>query len=125
MHIAEVQCQWENAAARTANRVLICDTNAVATAIWHHRYMGCRAPAVDAVAAAHRCPDLYLLTDVDTPFVDDGTRDGEAFRTWMHGEFERELQALGIPFYSLSGPQDKRKEEALGQIARLMRHASL
>ena len=61
---------------RIANRVLICDTDAFATAIWHERYLGVPSAAVLAVAAG-RTYDLYVLTDVDTPFVPDDIRDGE------------------------------------------------
>jgi hypothetical protein len=34
--------RMEDALARSANRVLICDTDAFATAIWHERYLGRR-----------------------------------------------------------------------------------
>ena len=82
--IAREQCRREDAAARQANRVLICDTDAFATRIWYRRYQHDWSPAVDAIAAAHRRPDLYLLTDVNTPFEQDGSRDGELIREWMH-----------------------------------------
>jgi NadR type nicotinamide-nucleotide adenylyltransferase len=71
-HIAAVQCEREDLAARQANRVLICDTDAFATSVWHLRYLGTRSSEVEAVAAAHRRPDLYLVPDVDTPFLQDG-----------------------------------------------------
>lgn len=102
-HIAEIQCRREDAAARQANRVLICDTDALATAIWHRRYLHERSPAVEAIAARHRHPDLYLLTDVNTPFVQDGTRDGEAIRAWMHATFITELRAGRRPYRLLRG----------------------
>jgi HTH-type transcriptional repressor of NAD biosynthesis genes len=38
VHIAAVQNEREDLAAREANRVLICDTNAFATWLWHRRY---------------------------------------------------------------------------------------
>jgi len=73
--------------AREANRILICDTDVLATGIWHERYMGCRSPDVEAIAASHR-HDLYLLTGCDLPFVQDGLRDGETIRQWMTKRFE-------------------------------------
>src|SRR5262245_25485099 len=101
--IAKIQCERENEAARRANKVLICDTDAFATGVWHRRYMGERSPEVEGVAADHRRPDLYLLTDVNTPFIQDGTRDGELIREWMHETFVAELTAQGRPFRLVSG----------------------
>ena len=101
--IAKTQCERENEAARRANKILICDTDAFATGVWHRRYMGERSPEVEAVAADHRRPDLYLLTDVNTPFIQDGTRDGELIREWMHETFVAELTAQGRPFRLVSG----------------------
>jgi NadR type nicotinamide-nucleotide adenylyltransferase len=112
-HIARVQCEREDAAARACNRILICDTDAFATAIWHRRYLNERSPAVAALAAAHRCPDLYLLPDVETPFVQDGIRDGEAIRQWMHETFLAELNAQQRPYRLLTGSFDERFAQAV------------
>ncbi|HET7609759.1 MAG TPA: AAA family ATPase, partial [Gammaproteobacteria bacterium] len=60
--IARRQAASEDEAARKLPRpLLFCDTDALATAVWHERYMGRRSPNVEAFAAA-RVPDLYLLT---------------------------------------------------------------
>lgn len=115
-HIAQVQCECENEAARRANKVLFCDTDAFATGIWHRRYLYERSAAVEAIAAAHRCPDLYLLTDVNTPFEQDGTRDGEAIRYWMHETFVAELTAQQRPFQFLSGSASERLASAIAMI---------
>ncbi len=48
--IAEEQTRREDEAARRANRVLICDTNAFATVLWHRRYMGSHSHAVEEIA---------------------------------------------------------------------------
>ena len=114
--IAKTQCERENEAARRANKILICDTDAFATGVWHHRYMGERSPEVEAVAADHRRPDLYLLTDVNTPFIQDGTRDGELIREWMHETFVAELTAQGRPFRLVSGALQARFNRAVESI---------
>src|SRR5262249_27691729 len=111
--IAKTQCERENEAARRASKALICDTDAFATGVWHLRYMGGRSPEVEAIAAAHRRPDIYLLTDVDTPFVQDGTRDGELIREWMHETFVAELTAQRRPFRLLSGALQYRFDRAV------------
>lgn len=59
------------AAKRQANRVLIEDTDAAMTQIWADMLGHPRDPAVEAFWTA---PDLYVVCDVDTPWVDDGQR---------------------------------------------------
>jgi len=111
--IAKTQCEREDEAARRANKVLICDTDAFATGVWHRRYMRERSPEVEAIAAAHRRPDLYLLTDVNTPFVQDGTRDGALIRDWMHEAFIAELTAQERQFQFISGSLHERFRKAV------------
>jgi HTH-type transcriptional repressor of NAD biosynthesis genes len=118
--IAREQCARENAAARRSNRVLFCDTDAFATRVWYRRYLGGWSAEVDAIAAEHRRPDLYLLTDVNTPFEQDGTRDGEQIREWMHQTFFEELTAHGRPFVALSGSRSERLAVAAELVRRLL-----
>jgi NadR type nicotinamide-nucleotide adenylyltransferase len=118
--IAREQQARENAAARVANRVLFCDTNAFATGTWHERYMGRRSPAVDTVGARDKV-DLYLLTEPDFPFVQDGLRDGERIRDWMHGRFAEQLAGMSVPVVRLAGPHDQRMETAADAVNALLR----
>lgn len=122
-HIAQVQCELENRAARQANRILICDTDAFATSIWHRRYLNANSPEVEAIVAKHRQPDLYLLTDVNTPFEQDGTRDGEAIRVWMHEIFVTEMTRQKRPFHFLTGSREERLEKAITVIDELSHHS--
>ena len=115
-HIAAEQCRREDAAARRCHRLLICDTDAFATGIWFQRYLNRRSPAVDAIAEAQRRPDLYLLTDVATPFVQDGVRDGERIRDWMHAQFVTELTATGRPFVEITGNRAERLAAATAAV---------
>lgn len=123
VHIAEEQTRREEAAARRANRVLICDTNAFATGLWHRRYVGGRSAEVEAVAARGRC-DLYLLTGDEIPFVQDGLRDGEHIRHEMHGWFEAALAAQPVPWRLLRGSPEARLCEAAALIDELLPTAS-
>lgn len=120
-HIAARQCELEEEAARRANRILICDTDAFTTGVWHRRYLGARSPEVEGIAARHRRPDLYLLTDIDTPFEQDGTRDGEHVREWMHEVFEAELRAQGRPFRPVRGTREGRLRQSVGYIKELLK----
>jgi NadR type nicotinamide-nucleotide adenylyltransferase len=117
--IAREQQRRENAAARVANRVLFCDTNAWATGLWCERYQGRRNPEVDAIGArdvAH----LYLLTEPDFPFVQDGFRDGEKIRDWMHERFEQELAKTGVSVVRVRGSAAVRIEHARQAVAAVL-----
>ena len=114
--IAREQNRREDLAARTAQPALICDTDSFATAIWQERYMGRRSPEVEALAAGRRYA-CTLVTDVDIPFVQDGLRDGEAIRTWMHNLFLERLREAGKPFTIVSGSRQARVATAVAVIA--------
>jgi NadR type nicotinamide-nucleotide adenylyltransferase len=115
VRISTEQNRREDRAAREANRVLICDTDAFATTLWHERYIGHLSPAVADVARGRRM-DLYLLTDVDIPFIQDGYRDGEHIRHAMHQRFLNELERQNKLYVLLSGPHEARLEKAIRAI---------
>jgi nicotinamide riboside kinase len=119
VHIAREQCRREDAAARVADRVLICDTDAFATAIWHERYLHTASPVLEAMAGARR-PHLYLLAGDEIPFVQDGTRDGEQIRSWMHRRFLAALEAQRLPYRLLSGAPEVRLRAAIAAIDALL-----
>ena len=116
--IAEEQTRREDAAARQTNRVLICDTNAFATVLWHRRYMGSHSKTVEDIARRNRC-DLYLLTGDEIPFVQDGLRDGEHIRHEMHKWFEEALAAQAVPWHVLRGSHEERMCEAVRLVQAL------
>jgi HTH-type transcriptional regulator, transcriptional repressor of NAD biosynthesis genes len=118
-HIATEQARMEDALARLAKKVLICDTDAFATTIWHERYMGTLSSAVQAIAAT-RTYDLYVVTDVSIPFVQDGIRDGESFRQWMQGRFIEELSRKQTPMIVVSGPHEERFAAAVRRIDEIL-----
>jgi len=117
--IAREQQAREDAAARRANRVLVCDTDSFATAIWHERYTGRRSPAVERQARWSHIW-LYFLTDVRTPFFQDGIRDGEAIREWMHNRFLEAMAGTGRPYAELSGSPERRLEIARDNVEFIM-----
>lgn len=118
-HIAGEQERRENLAAREANKVLICDTNAFATTLWHRRYMGFESEQVMQIARRGKC-DLYLLTGDEIPFVQDGLRDGEMIRHEMHRWFEEALKNQTVPWRLLRGSHQERLCEARAIINTLL-----
>jgi HTH-type transcriptional regulator, transcriptional repressor of NAD biosynthesis genes len=120
VHIAEVQTDWEDAAARQGGPLLVCDTDALATAIWHERYLGSEAPAVYDIADL-RQPALYLVTDHEgVRFEQDGVRDGEHIRAWMTGRFIEVLNQRGHEHLLMTGPPEERLDKAVKATARLL-----
>ena len=117
--IARQQQEMEDKVAREANRILICDTDVLSTGIWHERYVGSRSAEVEAIAAS-RQHDLYLLTDCDLPFVQDGLRDGETIRQWMTNRFEQVLTERGLPWAKLRGIGRQRLDVAVEQVDKLL-----
>jgi HTH-type transcriptional regulator, transcriptional repressor of NAD biosynthesis genes len=115
--IALEQQRWEDAAARASSPVLICDTDAFATEIWHERYVGARSDALVKLAAELPRRRSYLLSDWrDVPFENDGLRDGEHIREWMHQTFAARLAAQSAPWRVIEGTLEERIAQALEWI---------
>ena len=97
----------EDRAARYANRIVIVDTDAFATSLFHELYVGYRAPELDAYLRNY---DLYLLTSIDTPFQMDTTGlryDGDT-RAFMDATYQRHAEESGRPWVALQGPPQER-----------------
>jgi NadR type nicotinamide-nucleotide adenylyltransferase len=120
IHIASEQQRREDEMSRVANKVLIGDTNAFATGTWHERYMGHRCQAVDLIGQRDKV-DLYLITEPDFPFVQDGWRDGQHIRDWMHGRFLGECAKTNVPLVRLRGSLESRMDEAIRSILEAIR----
>ncbi len=71
--IARGQWASEQALARVANRVLFCDTDVLTTSIWSDWMFGEVPPELETMISEQKY-DLYLLTDVDVPFIEDPIR---------------------------------------------------
>ncbi|MFF5034019.1 AAA family ATPase [Nocardia salmonicida] len=115
--IAAHQQAGEDRAARETGPVLVCDTDAFATTIWHERYLGYTHPGIVAEHRQH----LWLLTDhVGVAFEDDGLRDGEHLRPWMTERFRTELTRTGRRFTMLTGPPEQRLATAVAAVDALL-----
>jgi NadR type nicotinamide-nucleotide adenylyltransferase len=119
--IAQQQNRIEDQLAGYSNKLLICDTDSFATSLWHERYVGYLSCEVDSISY-ERHYDLYLLTDKDFPFVQDGTRDGDQIRLHMHGRFVQELDRRNKPTLLLSGTHEERLNKAIEACDNIMLH---
>ena len=116
--IADRQQQLEDHLALQSGPIMVCDTDAFATAIWHERYQGQRSPVVEAIASRRRYT-LYILAGLDVPWVKDNIRDGLKVRTWMHERFITELKARPEPWFEVRGSVDERIALVEHEVARL------
>jgi NadR type nicotinamide-nucleotide adenylyltransferase len=125
--IAATQNRWEDEAAATGSPLLVCDTDAFATSVWEHRYLGADSHGAEtAPVLSSASPRLYLVTDDEgVPFVQDGWRDGEHIRAEMTGWFLDRLTRAGHSWVLLTGSVSERidlavrvTDEALDRAAR-------
>jgi len=100
---------------------LVCDTDLLATAVWHERYLGRPAPDLAARAGAGpRVPTLYVLTSPEgVAFEQDGLRDGEHLREWMTGRFREVLAEATAPWIEVRGDPGSRVERVVARMADL------
>lgn len=117
--VADEQNRMEDELAALANKLLICDTDSFAVRVWHEHYLGFMSPELDRMSAG-RPVHLYLLTDTDIPFVQDGTRSPEAVSESMNQRFIQELTEHNRPFLVLSGSIEERTNSAVEAIAMLI-----
>lgn len=117
--IATAQHRLADDLARQAtNGLVIADTDALVTAVWHERYLGWPDDRIAARAAATP-PALYLLCDDDFGWVQDGTRESEGWRGEMQRRIRDRVRASGVPSLTLTGPHERRLVAAISAIRQL------
>jgi HTH-type transcriptional repressor of NAD biosynthesis genes len=112
--IAEVQQAMIAASLPWCDRRLIADTDALTTAAWSIMILG-HVPE-DLVMAP--LADLYLVTDIDVPWKDDGTRyfpDDERRRAFMRACREV-LERAGANWVEVSGSWEERFAKSVAAI---------
>ncbi|MBK6734050.1 MAG: AAA family ATPase [bacterium] len=111
-HVAAVA-----AAKHQANRILIEDTDPVMTGVWSDLLVGGRH---DWFGVFRDYADLYLLSDVDLPWIDDGTRYFRSAdkRRHFYEMCENELIARNIRYAVVRGQGDERTRAAIAEIDR-------
>jgi NadR type nicotinamide-nucleotide adenylyltransferase len=120
--VAREQWRREDAAGAKADRLVICDTDALTTMLWSDLLYG-TCPDEVRRGAEKRCKDyaLYLLLDIDVPFAPDPQRcfpdpaDREkAMRVWR-GALERRQ----LPFVHIRGDWAARERAAIAAVEKL------
>ncbi len=118
--IAEGQMKLENKAAKSANKVLICDTNLLETKVYSEEYYnGFVDPKLNE-AALNNFYDLYLLTYIDIPWEADNLRDRPNQRQEMFEAFENTLKKYKKPYILIKGSLDMRLKKSVEYIDKLI-----
>lgn len=118
------QTRRENVAAGNGSPLLVCDTDAFATAQWERRYLGDAARPDPDYARELPAHHVYLLTDHEgVPWHDDGMREGDlAVRAAMTGWFTAALTRAGHSWVLLTGTEAQRIDLALRTTDQLLEH---
>lgn len=105
------------AAVARGRRPVILDTDPLMTAVWADMLFGWRDPWFDAWQGT---ADLYLLFDIDLPWVDDGTRmfGSPELRQKFFDLSKAELDRRGLPWAMVRGEGERRYYTALEAIRR-------
>lgn len=87
--------------------LLVLDTDLLSTAVYARHYYRTVPAWVERVERARRA-DLYLLCDIDVPWIPDGVRDRPANREEMYALFHGALLRRHAPFVVVRGDWDER-----------------
>ena len=95
--------------------LVIHDTDLLSTVVYARHYYGDVAEWIVRAARARR-PALYLLMDIDVPWVADPQRDRGHMRETMHALFRDALEELGAPYVVVSGDWETRRRRAIAAV---------
>lgn len=114
--ISRGQIASEDALAAEATRLLVCDTDPLATTIWSRVLFG-SCPEVVEERARERRYDLTILLDVDVPWVGDQVRYLPTERQSFFDRCAEALQRAGRPFVVVRGDWGERFAQAERAVA--------
>ena len=117
--IARGQMALENEAATTHEELLFCDTNLLELVVYSRAYYD---ETVEPALLKHALKaqyDLYFLTYIDVPWVEDDLRDRPKDRDQMFARFKKALDEHDLPYRILEGDLQQRFETAVKIIDQL------
>jgi HTH-type transcriptional repressor of NAD biosynthesis genes len=113
--ICEGQIALENKALPFAGKFLFCDTDAVETWTYSHIYFNTVPDQIEQIISSSHY-DLYLLMDIDLPWVQDDLRDRPNNRPEIFEQFQAALVQWNKNYVKISGTGSLRFENALKAI---------
>ncbi len=126
LKIAKGQITSENKFIQQANKILICDTDAIVLKIWSEvKYGNCNQEILQLIKQQQY--DFYLLMDIDLPWEYDALREAPDLqqRRYLMQLYQQELEKSKMPFAIIKGKNDERKKNAILQLNQYLKlHAT-
>lgn len=119
--IAKTQYKMNFGASKNPNKYLFCDTEAITTKVFADLYIGKKdIPEIEDIIDKQKF-DLYIVLDIDVPWVDDGTRDFPDTRKYHLKKILDELNSRGLKYVLIScdGDYNLRTKQAINEIKKL------
>ena len=95
--------------------LIILDTDLVSTVVYSRHHFGA-VPQWVQTKAQERLADVYLLLDIDVPWIWDPVRDSGQTRTELHDDFRNALEEFGARYEVISGNWDERLRRSIEVI---------
>ena len=119
--IAKGQIKLENEFSKKTSTLLICDTDLLETKIYSEIYYdGFCDPVLKAYALQNKY-DLYILTDIDIPWIKDDLRDRPNNREEIFLAFKKALIKYSRPYIVVSGDLKSRMKIATQEIDKILK----
>lgn len=120
INIAERHETMIQDAIKEGHKAIFVDTEAIVTKVFGEMYLGeeYNPIEVDKIIDIQKF-DLYLLLDIDIPWVDDGTRDFPEERESHFNRIKKELTDRNIPYVLIGGDYHERFEKAVKEVDKL------
>lgn len=117
--IAKGQIEEEESKLRSANKVLICDTNLIVVKIWsEYKYGDCEDWILKEIY--RRKYDLHLLTYIDIPWEVDPQREHPDKREYFYNIYKEELTNRKLKFKEIKGSINERFEQGVSEVNALL-----
>ena len=117
--IAEAHYKRIQQKLKTANKILICDTDVITTQIYSRHYLKVVPDILYEIETMVKY-DKYFLLDTDVAWIADGLRDLGHHRDYMMKVFRDELIQREIQFITVHGDYVQREDMICNEIDRIL-----
>ena len=117
--IAHGQLNLEDELEPKAHNLLVCDTNLYVIKVWSEfRYGRVDEEILSLIRKRHY--DLYLLTNVDIPWVHDPQREHPHKRKELYDLYLQEMKNQPVPFVEIKGEGEERTRLAVEAVSKIL-----
>jgi NadR type nicotinamide-nucleotide adenylyltransferase len=117
--IARGQIRLEDEIENDCRELMICDTNLYVIKVWSEfKYGNCDPEILRYIAT--RKYDLYLLTYIDLPWIEDPLREHPHRREELYEVYLNEMRNQPVPFIEIRGVGQQRNTKAIEAIENLV-----